>query len=116
MIVPKTHGTKITDVPDDELAEAMPVAKKIAAALQVENYNVLQNNGRLAHQEVDHVTLPFFVSWFCYGRQRTDAGLQVHFHVIPKPNQSEGLGIEWPAQKTDMDALKELHAKLKSKM
>lgn len=46
---------KLTDVPDDELAETLPVAKKIAQALGVENYNVLQNNGRLAHQEVDHV-------------------------------------------------------------
>lgn len=33
----------------------MPVAKKIAQALGAENYNILQNNGRLAHQEVDHV-------------------------------------------------------------
>lgn len=31
------------------------MAKKIAAALGAENYNILQNNGRLAHQEVDHV-------------------------------------------------------------
>lgn len=54
-MIPKTHGMKLTDVPDDELAEAMPVAKKIAAALGAENYNILQNNGRLAHQEVDHV-------------------------------------------------------------
>lgn len=33
-----------------------PVAKKIAIAAGVENYNILQNNGRLAHQEVDHVS------------------------------------------------------------
>ena len=33
----------------------MPVAKKIAQALGADNYNVLQNNGRLAHQVVDHV-------------------------------------------------------------
>jgi len=55
LIIPKTHGEKLTDIPDDELAESLPVAKKIAAALGAENYNVLQNNGRLAHQEVDHV-------------------------------------------------------------
>ena len=28
----------------------MPVAKKIAVALGAENYNILQNNGRIAHQ------------------------------------------------------------------
>ena len=32
-----------------------PVAKKIAKATGAENYNILQNNGRLAHQLVDHV-------------------------------------------------------------
>jgi len=32
-----------------------PVAKKLAEAVGAENYNILQNNGRLAHQIVDHV-------------------------------------------------------------
>jgi diadenosine tetraphosphate (Ap4A) HIT family hydrolase len=41
---------------------------------------------------------------------------QVHFHVIPKPNEHEGLGIGWPAQQTDMDGLKKLHEALKAKM
>ncbi|KAI4208698.1 MAG: hypothetical protein LQ348_000019 [Seirophora lacunosa] len=76
------------------LSEILPVAKKLAQATQAENYNILQNNGRLAHQEVDHV----------------------HFHMIPKPNQTEGLGIEWPAQKTDMDKLKALFNDVKAKM
>lgn len=62
LVIPKTHGAKLTDVPDDELAEAMPVAKKIASALGADNYNILQNNGRLAHQEVDHVSYAGIVS------------------------------------------------------
>jgi diadenosine tetraphosphate (Ap4A) HIT family hydrolase len=33
----------------------------------------LQNNGPLAHQAVFHV----------------------HFHIIPKPNGAEGLGVTW---------------------
>ncbi|KAI1612532.1 hit family protein 1 [Exophiala viscosa] len=94
LVIPKHHGVKITDIPDDALTEILPVVKKIAAASGAENYNVLQNNGRLAHQEVDHV----------------------HFHMIPKSNQTEGLGIGWPATSTDMDALKKLHADLKAKM
>ena len=32
-----------------------PVAKSIAKAIGAEDYNILQNNGRLAHQLVDHV-------------------------------------------------------------
>lgn len=31
------------------------MAKKLAEATGAENYNILQNNGRLAHQIVDHV-------------------------------------------------------------
>ncbi|KIY52452.1 HIT-like protein [Fistulina hepatica ATCC 64428] len=92
LIIPKYHAVKLHDLPDEYLVEAMPIAKKIALALGVENYNVLQNNGRIAHQEVDHV----------------------HFHVIPKPEASdtEGLVVGWPQKKPAMDELKQLHEEL----
>lgn len=93
LVIPKHHGAKLTDIPDDALTEILPVVKKLAAASGAVDYNVLQNNGRIAHQEVDHV----------------------HFHMIPKPNETEGLGVGWPAGKTDFDALKLLHAELKAK-
>jgi hypothetical protein len=35
---------------------------------------------------------------------------------IPKPNSGEGLGIEWPAQKPDMDELKSYYEGLKAKL
>ena len=57
LVIPKHHGEKLTDIPDDQLAEILPVVKKIVKATGAENYNVLQNNGRIAHQEVDHVSL-----------------------------------------------------------
>ncbi|KAM3422164.1 hypothetical protein BST61_g2534 [Cercospora zeina] len=98
LIIPKHHGEKLTDIPDDFLTELLPVAKNIASALQktqgLENYNVLQNNGKLAHQEVGHV----------------------HLHVIPKPDEQQGLQIGWPQQKPDMDKLKALLEEVKSKM
>ena len=31
--------------------------------MNVENYNVLQNNGRVAHQVVDHVGPPPYLVW-----------------------------------------------------
>ena len=43
------------DVPDEYLTELLPVAKKIASAVGAKDFNILQNNGRIAHQEVDHV-------------------------------------------------------------
>lgn len=100
------------ELPDEYLADALPIAKKIALAQGLENYNVLQvcfrtcllnpthmtqNNGRLAHQEVDHV----------------------HFHVIPKPNESEGIVFLpecWPAKKPSMDELKAYYAELLVKL
>ncbi|KAI0036294.1 HIT-like protein [Vararia minispora EC-137] len=96
LVIPKYHAEKLHQLPDEYLSDAMPVAKKIAAALGAENYNILQNNGRIAHQEVDHV----------------------HFHVIPKPSltDDEGLVVGWPAKKADMDELKALHEELKGKL
>ncbi|KAF3763795.1 HIT-like protein [Cryphonectria parasitica EP155] len=94
LVIPKHHGEKLTDIPDDSLTELLPVAKKIAIASGAVNFNILQNNGRIAHQEVDHV----------------------HVHVIPKPNETEGLGVGWPQQKLEMDELKALAEQIKSKM
>jgi len=94
LVIPKHHGEKLTDIPDDALTEILPVVKKLVKATGAENYNVLQNNGRIAHQEVDHV----------------------HFHMIPKPNAEEGMSIGWPQQKTDFDKLNVLLAEIKAKM
>lgn len=38
------------ELPDEHLTDILPIAKKIALAQGVEDYNILQNNGRLAHQ------------------------------------------------------------------
>lgn len=56
LIIPKHHGAKLHDIPDDQLAEVLSVTKRIAIAQGVQDYNILQNNGRIAHQEVDHVS------------------------------------------------------------
>ncbi|OCF31842.1 hydrolase [Kwoniella heveanensis BCC8398] len=70
LVIPKHHAAKLTDLPDDQMADILPTCKKLAAAT---------NNGRPAHQVVDHV----------------------HFHVIPKPAErgdEEGLVIGWPSE------------------
>ncbi|KAK5125119.1 hypothetical protein LTR85_000794 [Meristemomyces frigidus] len=94
LVIPKHHGAKLTDIPDDSLTELLPVAAKIARASGAENYNILQNNGRIAHQVVDHV----------------------HIHMIPKPNEQEGLGISWPQQQGNKEKLQKLQEELKAKM
>ncbi|KAF9166721.1 Adenosine 5'-monophosphoramidase [Actinomortierella ambigua] len=79
------------ELPDDSLADLMPLAKKVANALGSENYNILQNNGRPAHQFVDHV----------------------HFHVIPKPNKEEGLIMKWDNKGPSQEHLDAVFEKIK---
>ncbi|GHJ90268.1 hypothetical protein NliqN6_6670 [Naganishia liquefaciens] len=96
LVIPKYHARTLTDLPDEEMSDILPFTKKIAQATGAEHYNVLQNNGRWAHQEVDHV----------------------HFHLIPKPvaDKSAGLGIDWPSQKMSMDDIKVVYEELKGKI
>ncbi len=72
LFIPKMHAEKMHEVPDDVLMEILPAMKKVALALGVKNYNILQNNGKIAHQEVKHA----------------------HWHLIPK-TENEGLVISW---------------------
>ncbi|KAK1638114.1 HIT-like domain-containing protein [Colletotrichum phormii] len=58
LVIPKHHGAKLSDIPDDQLSEVLPVVKKLVAATGATDYNILQNNGRIAHQVVDHVSVP----------------------------------------------------------
>jgi hypothetical protein len=44
------------------LRKRQPVVKRLVKAIGADNYNVLQNNGRIAHQEVDHVCIPRLVA------------------------------------------------------
>ncbi|KAF9967015.1 Adenosine 5'-monophosphoramidase [Actinomortierella ambigua] len=91
LVIPKQHAVKMHELPDDALADLMPLAKKVANALGSENYNILQNNGRPAHQFVDHV----------------------HFHVIPKPNQEEGLIMKWDNKAPSQEHLDAVLEKIK---
>lgn len=83
LLIPKTCYPTLDKVPDETaaaLGRVLPrLARAVMSATGATAYNVLQNNGKLAHQEVPHV----------------------HFHIIPKypagADYGEGLGIGWPA-------------------
>lgn len=94
LVIPKYHGEKLTDIPDEHLIEILPVVKKLVSATGVKDCNILQNNGRIAHQEVNHV----------------------HFHMIPKPNTLEGLSLLWHQQPTDMEKLAKLLEEMKARI
>jgi histidine triad (HIT) family protein len=71
-----------------EPAETLDKVKKVTGC---EAFNVLQNNGPLAHQAVFHV----------------------HFHIIPKQGADSGLGVGWPAGQLEGERGKELAAALR---
>ncbi len=80
LLIPKQHFATLSDMPPESVSELTRHLPKLARALQdvagVGNYNILQNNGRPAGQEVDHV----------------------HFHVIPR-REGDGLGYRWHPKK-----------------
>ncbi|WP_250278172.1 HIT family protein [[Clostridium] colinum] len=66
LIIPKKHYKDIFEIDEDMLKEGYAISRKIAngikKALNIENINILQNNGALAGQTVNHF----------------------HIHVIPR--------------------------------
>jgi histidine triad (HIT) family protein len=83
LVIPKEPAATLDQLSDDAAAAIGRVLPRICRAVKKatgsEDYNVLQNNGSLAHQAVFHV----------------------HFHIIPKPNEAEGLGVRWPVTKLE---------------
>lgn len=85
LVIPKEPAETLDTLSEDAAAAVGRVLPRICRAVKkvtgTEDYNVLQNNGRGAHQAVMHV----------------------HFHVIPRPSPGQGLGIGWPAGSLDGD-------------
>ena len=82
LVIPKGHFATIDEVPDGVAAACLRVVPRLSRAINAvvgaKAWNVLQNNGRLANQAVNHV----------------------HVHIIPKFDDG-GLKITWPAGKLD---------------
>ena len=90
LVIPKEARAFLHELSDDSAAaigRALPrIARALMKATGATAYNVLQNNGREAHQEVMHV----------------------HFHVIPKHEDGSGLKFEWnPSSLSEGEALAE---------
>jgi histidine triad (HIT) family protein len=79
LLIPKQPAETLDQLSDDDAAALGRVLPRLCRAVKkatgCEAYNILQNNGVLAHQAVFHV----------------------HFHIIPKFDANDGLGIRWPA-------------------
>ena len=83
LVIPREPAETLDQLSDDAAAaigRALPrLCRAVMAATGATAYNVLQNNGPMAHQAVFHV----------------------HFHIIPKHADGSGLGIEWQPGKLD---------------
>jgi histidine triad (HIT) family protein len=80
LVIPKEPAATLDALSDDAAAAIGRVLPRLCRAVKTvtgcDAYNVLQNNGALAHQAVFHV----------------------HFHIIPKPDVARGLGVAWPSR------------------
>jgi histidine triad (HIT) family protein len=96
LVIPKEPAETMDQLSDESAAALGRVLPRICRAMiavtGVRQYNVLENNGSAAHQAISHV----------------------HFHIIPKPNATHGLGIGWPQQAFDHKEGAELAAKLRA--
>ena len=76
LVLPKNHYSDLFEIPEDVLAEAAKVAKKVAGTmkekLSCDGLNLVQNNGEAAGQTVMHF----------------------HLHIIPR-YKDDGQHILW---------------------
>lgn len=91
LVIPKEPAETLDNLSAESAAaigRVLPaLSRAVRKATGAVHFNVLQNNGRPAHQFVDHV----------------------HFHIIPKPgDEGPGLGITWNSGKLDADRGAEL--------
>lgn len=94
LLIPKERAVTLDQLSDESAAaigRALPrLCRAVKRVCGCEAFNVLQNNGPLAHQAVFHV----------------------HFHVIPKQTAEDGLGIRWSPKRLDPTEGAELAAQL----
>ena len=78
LLIPRAHAQTLDELSADQAAAMLrhlpALVKAVQAATGCAGVNVLQNNGKAAHQEVPHV----------------------HFHIIPR-TPGDAFGFNWPA-------------------
>lgn len=95
LVIPKEAAATLDELSDESAAAIGRVLPRLCRAVKsvtgCDAYNVLENNGPMAHQAVFHV----------------------HFHIIPKPDDKSGLGVRWPSGKLDSKEGAELAVRLR---
>jgi histidine triad (HIT) family protein len=93
LLVPKAHVTTLNEMSAGQAAAVLrhlpALSRAVRSATGCAGFNVLQNNGRIAHQAVLHV----------------------HFHVIPR-NEGDDFHFNWPAGIYGKGKLEEMQQKI----
>ena len=86
LVIPKEPAATVDTLSDEAAAaigRVLPrISRAVLKATGAREFNILQNNGAGAHQAVFHV----------------------HFHIIPKLPDGQGLGVGWKPGKLADDA------------
>lgn len=90
IVIPKNHYQNIEDIKESDFMELFKVVKLLAvhlhSKLNLEGYNILQNNFKAAGQEINHF----------------------HVHIIPRMNNDERFKLKIPrnqATETELDRI-----------
>src|SRR5262245_24424574 len=87
LVIPREAAETLDQLSDEAAAaigRVLPrLSRAVLEATGASAFNVLQNNGPMAHQAVFHV----------------------HFHIIPKYDDGAGLGIGWKTTKLEDGAV-----------
>ena len=99
LVIPREASPSLDQLSDDSASAVGRVLPRLCQAVKkatgIEHYNVLQNNGSLAHQHAFHV----------------------HFHIIPKPDADSGLVIGWASEgELSEEAQKALADRIRSEL
>lgn len=93
LILPKEHYANLFELDDKVAAKVLPVAKKVVIkmkeVLNCDGYNLVQNNGEIAGQTVNHF----------------------HLHLIPR-YEGDNVGLQWSAGTLSEEVKEEILSKL----
>lgn len=94
LIIPKEHFDNIYDLDGETAGKLFALATCIARAmrdgLKCDGLNLVQNNGEIAGQTVNHF----------------------HLHLIPR-YEGDGLNLNWPQQEISAEQLEEIRQSIK---
>jgi histidine triad (HIT) family protein len=97
LVITKQHVDKVHECPPEILSRTVSklgrIAGAVAAAMNSDGYNILNNNGKVAGQHIQHL----------------------HFHIIPR-KKGDGVFDRWPSFKYPEGKIDVIADKIRQKL